>query len=398
MRRLSLWLSAHPVVGDSAIAAVVLLLHLWSLDISGQGMWVPLYVLTGLLVAAALVGRRRWPVPAAYTALGGLGIASVAQYGPHLSIGTLVPCLMIYTLVAYTSRPIATLYTVLVGVFSVVRLFTNRTLPDDVLGLVLIQIAFFAVIAGFCWMLGEFIGARRAYHAEVERRLRNLEFERDQRARIAVAEERNRIARELHDVLAHSVSVMITQADGAGYAMPSRPELVERALRAISGTGRTALAELRELLTVLRDTDTPGERAPQPSAEGLHELVDRVRGLGLPVRLAMSGDLAGLPTGIGLSLYRIVQESLTNTVKHSGPGTTAAVRVDNDGSRVLVEVVDDGTTARTSGLASGGNGLIGLRERAAVYGGTLDAGPAAGGGWRVRAELPLAARSEPAAK
>ncbi|MBB5154394.1 sensor histidine kinase [Saccharopolyspora phatthalungensis] len=393
MRKLSLWLRARPLVGDSGIATFILLVHLGELSGDGErsrGMPIALHVVAGLLLTVPLAVRRIWPVRSAYVALLGVAIMSVAHHGSDFATATVVACLMIYTLVACTGRRTAALYTALTGGFFLLRLFTDRELPADLTGLIFIQLGFFVLLAGFCWVLGEFIGARRAYHAEVERRLHSLEFERDQQARIAVAEERNRIAREIHDVLAHSVSVMVTQADGAGYALHRNPELAERALQAIGSTGREALGELRSLLGVLRDTAEPDPgRIPQPTGANLNELIDRVRGLGHSVSLELTGDFTALPTGIGLSAYRIVQEALTNVVKHGGAGTTAAVRANNDGQHIEIEVVDDGMRPKPTGRTSGGNGLIGMRERAVIYGGTLEAGPCAEGGWRVRAVLPL---------
>ncbi|MEV5543173.1 histidine kinase [Saccharopolyspora shandongensis] len=399
MRRLSLWLRARPLVGDSGIATFMLLVHLGELDVEGEptiGMPAWLYAVAGVLLTVPLAVRRIWPVRSAYVALLGMAIMSFANTGAGSTVALIAPCMMIYTLVAYEGRRIAALYTALTGAFYLARLFTGGQREGNLAELIFVQVLFFVMLAGFCWVLGEFIGARRAYHAEVERRLRNLEFERDQQARIAVAEERNRIAREIHDVLAHSVSVMVTQADGAGYALRSNPDLAERALQAIGSTGREALGELRSLLGVLRDSDEqdPG-RIPQPTAVDLSDLVNRVRGLGLAVSMELTGDFAGLPTRIGLSVYRIVQESLTNVVKHGGTGTTASVRVDNDGQRIEIEVLDDGMRKEPTGLASGGNGLIGMRERAAVYGGTLAAGPRPEGGWRVHAVLPLDPNAQP---
>ncbi|MGW3471384.1 sensor histidine kinase [Saccharopolyspora sp. NPDC000995] len=330
MRKLSLWLRAHPLVGDSGIATFMLLLHLGELGGEGDlavGMPTALFVLAGLLLNVPVSVRRIWPVQSAYVVLLGLAIMAVPTQGPEVTTTTVVPSMMIYTLVAYVGRWKAAVYTALTGGFFLLRLFTGDEAPEDLPTLVFVRVLFFVMLVGFCWVLGEFIGARRAYHAEVERRLHNLEFERDQQARIAVAEERNRIAREIHDVLAHSVSVMVTQADGAGYALGSNPDLAERALQAIGSTGREALGELRSLLGVLRDgTEHDLARIPQPTAADLNELAGRVRGLGLTVSMKLTGDFTGLPTGIGRSVYRIVQESLTNVVKHGGTGTKTSIR------------------------------------------------------------------------
>jgi signal transduction histidine kinase len=183
---------------------------------------------------------------------------------------------------------------------------------------------------------------------------------------------------------------MVVQADGAAYAVHSNPELTERAVKTISSTGREALTELRRLLGVLRSEDNADERTPQPSASSLGELAERVRLVGLPVRLRLKGDLDDLPAGIGLGIYRIVQEALTNTLKHAGAGASALVKVTRVGENVELDISDDGfgTPHQLVGI-SGGNGLIGMRERANVFGGSLDAGPQPGGGWHVHAVLPI---------
>lgn len=393
MRKLSLWLRAHPVVGDGAIALFMALLYVADVLTHRHSEPAVFWLLVpgGVLLTVPLAVRRVWPVHSAVAVLLGVVLLTIAR--EPTMVGNLAPNVMVYTLVVCTSRRIAVPYAALFAVLFLVPLLTGQEPTDDVGQLLLERITFLVMLTGFCYLLGEFVGARRAYLAEVERRLRAVEFERDQQARIAVAEERNRIAREIHDVLAHSVSVMVTQADGAGYALRTKPELAERALQTISSTGREALHELRGLLGVLRGSDDEPDRIPQPTAADLHGLVERVRALGVTATVELVGDFGELPTGIGLSVYRIVQESLTNVVKHGGPGAEAAVRVANDGERVEIEVVDSGAAA-PSGLASGGNGLIGMRERAVGYGGSLEAGPRPGGGWRVHAVLPLALPDE----
>jgi signal transduction histidine kinase len=252
-------------------------------------------------------------------------------------------------------------------------------------------------IFGFCWAVGEFVGARRQLNAELLERLKLLEVERDQQARIAVAEERSRIARELHDVVAHAVSVMVVQADGASYALQSDPQMAQMALTTISDTGRQALGELRRLLGLMRtESDSETDRVPQPDTASLPQLAEQVRTAGLPVSLTLRGDLTDLPAGVGLSVYRIVQEALTNSLKHAGGSASADVFVTRTDDQVDVVVDDDGfgTPREISGM-SGGNGLIGMRERAGVLGGSLEAGPRPGGGWRVHAVLPVGAASGP---
>ena len=246
------------------------------------------------------------------------------------------------------------------------------------------------------WVLGDSIRTRRAYFSQLEERAARLEREREAQSKVAVAAERARIARELHDVVAHNVSVMVVQADGAAYVMDSSPEQAKQALETISGTGRQALAEMRRLLGVLRtgDAQESGEYVPQPDVGQIEELVGKVRETGLAVDFKIEGTPRPLPSGVELTAYRIVQEALTNTRKHGGPDAGASVRLVyfDDGLGLLVE--DDGRGAPHELYADGGadgagQGMIGMRERVGMVGGTLDAGPRPGGGFRISALLPL---------
>ncbi|SDP81003.1 Signal transduction histidine kinase [Actinopolyspora xinjiangensis] len=388
----------HPSVGDVSIMLLVLLFELAAVvlhQVSTRAPLGPWGMLAGALLVLPLALRRNFPVPVSCSVLLGLVVQLFAQdQGPSLlRPASLAVLIMVYTLVAYVGRRAATGYA---GAVFVVWLLAAY-LALGVTGPLLLFTVQLVLLLGFCWVLGEYFGARRAYQQAVENRLRGLEFERDQQARIAVAEERNRIARELHDVLAHSVNVMVTQADGAAYAVHNAPDTAVRALRTIGDTGREALTELRGLLQVLRNEaegDENAHRSPQPGVEGVRELVERVRGLGLPVTSRVEGDLDRLPTGQGLGIYRIVQESLTNVLKHAGWNATATVLLREEGDRVRIEVTDNGAKGVLApDTAPSGNGVIGMRERAAVYGGTLEAGPVAEGGWRVRAELPLLVES-----
>ncbi|PFG40766.1 signal transduction histidine kinase [Georgenia soli] len=218
-------------------------------------------------------------------------------------------------------------------------------------------------------------------------RARRLEVERDQEVRLATAAERTRIAREMHDVVAHSLSVVIAQADGGRYAARTDPEAAERALRTISDMGRGALADMRRILGVLRTEDAT-ERLPQPDDADLDRLVEQVRATGLAVSVVRTGGGGPLPPGAGLSVYRIVQEALTNVLKHGGPEARVTVALHRSPQLLRVQVDDDGRGAAATSDGRG-QGLVGMRERAALFGGTLDAGPRPGGGYRVRAEIPL---------
>jgi signal transduction histidine kinase len=241
---------------------------------------------------------------------------------------------------------------------------------------------------------------RRAHLAALEDRAVRLERERDQRARLAVAAERARIARDLHDIVSHNLSVMVALADAAAYAGQCAPDRADAAVRQISGTGRQALTDMRRLLGVLRDDEPDALRHPVPGTAQLDALVDQVQAAGLPVRLTVEGDPAGIPAAARLTVYRLVQESLTNTLKHAPSGTRAEATMRCAPDAVTVEVVDGCARCppRTSASArSGGHGIHGMRERLAAYGGTLEAGPLPGGGWRVLARFdPAAVQDVPA--
>ncbi|MFD9427142.1 MULTISPECIES: sensor histidine kinase [unclassified Streptomyces] len=246
------------------------------------------------------------------------------------------------------------------------------------------------------WVLGDSMRTRRAYFDQLEERAARLEREREAQSKVAVAAERARIARELHDVVAHNVSVMVVQADGAAYVMDAAPDQARQALETISSTGRQALAEMRRLLGVLRTGDTreSGEYVPQPDVEQIEDLIEQVRQTGLAVDFKIEGTPRPLPSGVELTAYRIVQEALTNTRKHGGPDAGASVRLVyfDDGLGLLVE--DDGRGAahelyEDGGADGAGHGMIGMRERVGMVGGTLDAGPRPGGGFRISALLPL---------
>jgi signal transduction histidine kinase len=237
------------------------------------------------------------------------------------------------------------------------------------------------------WAMGAFfsVGVPVAVGRIMWNRRRRLERDREQAAREAVALERGRIARELHDVVAHSMSVMVVQAGGARAVLRRDPEDAERALRSIEDAGRTGLAELRRLLAVDGDARV---LTPQPGVGEVGELLERMRSTGLSVELITEGRPSPLPPGVDLSVYRIVQEALTNTLKHAGLGAHARVVLRYEDGAVEIEVIDDGR-GPSPGPAGGGAGLIGMRERVAFLGGELRSGPRPGGGFLIHAHIPV---------
>jgi signal transduction histidine kinase len=246
--------------------------------------------------------------------------------------------------------------------------------------------AFTAVVVSAGWLVGRGMRGRVRQTAELAERTRQLEEAREAERLAAVAEERRRIARDLHDVIAHSVSVMVVQAGAAEDIFARDPEGVLEPIRAVQETGRAALVEMRRLLGLLREDGELG-LAPQPRLADLDVLAEQMRLAGLPVDLAVEGKPRPLPIGVDLSVYRIAQEALTNSLKHAGPARARLVLRYLEGE-VELEVVDDGIS---SSNGNGGHGLIGMRERVAVFGGTLEADRLATGGFRVLARLPLAA-------
>jgi signal transduction histidine kinase len=237
------------------------------------------------------------------------------------------------------------------------------------------------------WALGAYAQTRRRYVRELQQRAAAAEREREQLAWIAVHEERASIARELHDIVAHSVSVMLVGVRGARDVLRSAPETAEETLARVERSGEQSLAELRRILALLREPQQTAESRPQPSLAELDELVASYRDAGLPVRLEVIGEPLRLPGGVELSVYRIVQEALTNALKHADPSNVTVTLAFRD-ARLELEVVDDGTPT-TPGSATTGQGIIGMRERVALLGGELQTGPREGGGFRVVAQLPL---------
>jgi signal transduction histidine kinase len=385
------WLGRHRVLVDSVLAGLIGLISVGSLLGSSPGS-----VLIVLLMVVPVAFRRRAPVAAfeiaviagAWQVLGS-GIHSAgspAHPGPLPSDVALL--VLLYTVAAYRPRrySIPALLTCIGG--ALVAVLVWSPLPEVKLGERLFLSGFlFGGISLACWILGDSMRYRRGYYAALEEKAARLEAERHAEAKVAAAAERARIARELHDIVAHHVSVMVVQADGAGYVLQSDPGRAAGALAAVSATGRQALTELRRLLGVLRSDGEQAALAPLPGLGELRELLDQSRAAGLEVSYWLTGVPRDLPEGAELAAYRVVQESLTNTRKHAGLAATAAVTLQYEPDGLVLAVTDDGRAAPTG--EPGGHGLAGMRERVAIYGGTVTAGPLPGGGFGVRAWLPF---------
>jgi signal transduction histidine kinase len=312
-------------------------------------------------VAATLVGSAVWLIPT----------------DGYLYLGYVAALLLYYALaVEVDDARVVAAITVLGCALGALTVWLRHDILGELFGSVLVVVAPVAV--------GRIVRREREQQRRLEDLTLHLERERERGARAAVAEERARIARELHDVVAHGVSVIAIQSDAAEAALERDPSLAGPPLRAIRGSARDALTEMRRLLGVLRSDEDGSETTPQPGLAQLPELVARA---GVPVTLEVSGEPRSLPAGIDISAYRIVQEALTNVHKHAGAVPTTVRVAWSDGALEL-EVRDRGPGVNGNGSSDGGHGLIGMRERVRLLGGELRTGPAAGGGFEVRAVLP----------
>ena len=386
------WLREHPSGADALLGILIFALAL-------PGMWLrdnnvdinfrdpdALGVLLVMAATLPLAWRRTNPVAVMWVV--GVTATLIEALGYTTGAGGVGAIIALYTIAAHCDRRKSIIALGLTGVALSVIFLTARwdvTVPS---------IGGNVVIFLTAWVLGDNLQNRRKYLATVEERAARLERDQQDLARRAREDERSRIARELHDVVAHNVSVMVVQAGAARRVLDRNPAQATESLEAIESTGRLALDELRRLLGVLRPDDAASDaRAPQPSVTHIDALVRQMRDAGLDVALEIEGDARALPPALDLSAYRIVQEALTNTLKHAGPTPHAVVRVTYRDDAIDVEVTDDGrglAQALAMGAkVNGGHGLVGMRERVALFGGTLDAGARTGGGYRVRAHIPL---------
>lgn len=355
---------------DGALALLLLAAYL------GRAVGQPPLAATvplAILQTAPLLWRRRRPVVVLVVVVVA-GVVAGAVANEFLGLAQLVA---LYTLAVSVERRLA----LQVGVVALIALAlpTFRAEQYEPAPFIFRLIGFAAA-----WILGDSIRTRRAYVRELEARTERLEREREENIRRAATEEQARIARELHDVIAHNVSVILIQATAANHVFDVQPDRAREALQSIELTARSALSELRRLLGVVK---VPSEErfAPLPGLQRLDDLAEQVRAAGLPVVLRVEGTLGDVPVGVDLSAYRIIQEALTNTLNHA-QASAAEVTVRRLDGVLELEVVDDG---RADGLTDDGHGLIGMRERALLLGGKVDAGPIEGGGFRVRARLPI---------
>lgn len=336
-----------------------------------------------LVTALALAWRRQAPFAVAMIVVV-TNIVQALALGASEGQGVLLPGLIaLYSVGAYEDRPRSLVPVALLPLVLVARETNNPDTTD--LAHLLDALAWESTLFA-AWLLGAYLRTRRLYVAELRARALRAEQAREEQARSAVADERARIARELHDAVAHGVTVMVVQAEAAEEMLSGDPERARQPIRKVQQTGREALVELRRLLGILREEEAEVLRGPQPGIAEVRTLIADVEEAGLPVELRIEGERVELPNGVGLSAYRIVQEALTNALKHAGPASATVTLRYGDGVLDL-EITDDGRGRNASNGA--GHGLAGMRERVALYGGELSTGARPEGGYVVHARLPI---------
>ena len=376
-------LAARPWITD--VALTVLLAALTALPLLHAGQESPRVWVLDLALVAPLVWRRRYPLPVYYV----IAAVACAQWLTAERLAADAALLVaLYTVATQESRLRAAVAAGVLEFGVVLASIRFAPVEQGVVG----SLVFLSGLVAAAFFLGTSVRTRREYLASVEDRAVRLERERDQQNRLAATAERTRIAREMHDIVAHSLSIMITLADGAALANRTGPPAATDAMTQVSSTGRQALAEMRGLLGVLREEaeqDQPADLVPQPGLDQVEPLLDQVRSTGLMVRMSFRGAPRTLPLTAELTVYRVIQEAMTNVLKHGRDVTSVHVALDWGATGLDVSIRDDGAPIRT-GIGTPGMGLSGMRERLAVHGGVLTAGPATGRGWAVSARLPLA--------
>jgi signal transduction histidine kinase len=376
------WFDRHPLVADSALAALLFGFSFSSLFGDEFEAGAANVVFTVLLIAPLALRRR---APVAVFAWVMLACAAELVFVDEFIVANVAALVALYTLVAHAPQRLAAAgYAVALAGSVPFAIGFDDTEAGGALTTWLVMALHLTLAAA----LGDRMRGRAREREGLHERARMLAVERDQQAAIAAAAERSRIAREMHDVVAHSLSVVIAQADGGRYAAERDPRAATAALHTIAGTAREAQAEMRRALGVLRERPDEPMR-PQPGIGDLDALVARTREAGMAVELVEDGERRALTAATGLAVYRVVQEALTNVLKHAGPGASARVRLGWDDDRVTVVVRDDGTGGGPGGGDGGpGRGLAGMRERTESRGGDFSAGPVPGGGFEVRATIP----------
>jgi signal transduction histidine kinase len=334
-------------------------------------------VALSLLCTLPFFVRRRFPASHVFVVSTGLVLLSTLEF--HSNFQSQIIIISAYTVGAHSAGldRLLGFLSIMVGVTTVAVV----GIPDATTG----NIAAAGATYAAAFFLGIAMRNRRLYMEQLEERTALLERERDEEAKRAVADERLRIAQELHDVVAHSMGVIAVQAAVGSHVIEQDPVEAKRSLDAIAATSRSSLTEIRRLLGVLR-SDGEGGYEPAPALTDLDALFADVDAAGLPVTVRVDGERTELPPGVDLTAYRIVQEALTNVLKHAGPAH-ATVTIGYEPGALRLEITDDGRGVNGRGPGTG-HGLLGMRERVAVYGGSLDVGPLTGGGFRVRAHLP----------
>jgi signal transduction histidine kinase len=370
--------SARTALQDAGLVVVLDVVTALPL-LHDAGLGTAGWLLDQALVLPLLV-RRRWPLPV----FGVVSVLASVQWLTGLRLPADAALLVaLYTVASAEPRRRALLAAAVLELGVVLASVRFAPTEDGVVG----SLVFLTGLVAAAYLLGSSVQSRREHLASVEERAVRLERERDQQARLGAIAERTRIARELHDIVAHNLSVMITLADGALAQHATAPEASAEAVRQVSRTGRQALTEMRRLLGVLRDDDADGARDPQPDLDRLDELLERVRRTGVTVRKTVSGEPRTLTPTAQLTVYRTVQEALTNVLKHAPGAQTVTVAMQWGPELLRVAVTDDGP--QPAAVAEVGHGLAGMRERLALHGGQLTAGPGRPGGWGVVADLPL---------
>ncbi|MEU1052520.1 histidine kinase [Streptomyces sp. NPDC005876] len=385
-------LAAHPWALDTALAAGVLVCMVAGSFVEGHGpdgvTWGmrppdPLSLVLMTLGAAALVFRRRAPITV-LACTGALSVAESVTGDPRAPV-VMSAVIALYTVAAATDRPT----TWRAGLLSMGVLTGAAMLAGPLPWYAQENLAVFAW-TGIGATAGDAVRSRRAFVRAIRERAEKAERTREEEARRRVAEERLRIARDLHDVVAHHIALVNVQAGVAAHVMDKRPDQAKEALAHVREASRSALDELRATVGLLRQSGDPeAPTEPAPGLDRLDELAGTFRNAGLQVEVARADQDTTLPTAVGLAAYRVVQEALTNVRKHAGPGAKAEVSVVRVGPNIEITVLDDGTVQPPDPAAGGGHGLLGMRERVTAVRGTLTTGPRYGGGFRVHAILPV---------